>query len=193
MFATLLLVSILLGSALSLGACSIYKYVGSGPTGTDITSTNDRVDAADAVSTNDTSNPVTVPASGTNYSYWNSLRFYCNTAPPTLINNLNLYTGGSNTLGTGWGCNVGQATSYVQATGSTGDGTQLTTGNYSSLTGSPSNIFAYTSGSPLSISGSTTTTGAFGNFIVYQFTVGSTASAGPTAAAPTLTFTFDEE
>lgn len=51
--------------------------------------------------------------------------------------------------------------------------------------------FTYTSGSPLSFTGSTTTTGAFGNFVTLQLSVGSTASPGATSSV-TLTFVYDE-
>ena len=169
----------------------INRLTGSGPTNTDITGINTRVDGSDNVSTGETSNPVPIPASGTNFSYWCATQLYCTVAPATQINNIQWYTSGSNTLGTGVGCNVGQATAYTQATGSGGIGTQLTTGNYSSLTGAPSNAFAYTSSASLAVSGSTGTTGSFGNFVVYQFTVGSTAGPGPTGQ-PTFTWQYDE-
>lgn len=169
----------------------MYRYTGAGPTGTDISSINDRVDGFDSHTTADTSNPVPIPASSSNYSYWAVYQFYCAVAPATLVNNLKWYTSGSNTLGTGVGQNVNTATAYTQATGSGGIGTQLTTGNYASLAGAPTNAFAYTSGSPLSVTGSTSTTGAFGNYIVSQFTVGTTAAAGATGQA-TYTYQWDE-
>jgi hypothetical protein len=171
---------------------TIKRFTGSGPTGTDVTSTNSRIDASDSNSTGSTSNPITIPPSGTNYSYWGVYRLHCSVAPVSSVSNFKIYGSGTNSLGTGIGMNIGQATSYIQATGSTGNGTQLTTGNYSTLTGSPVNFFSYTSGSPLSLTASTSSTGDFGNYFVLQFTVASTAGAGPTAAQPQITISYDE-
>ena len=169
----------------------IRRLTSTGPTATDITSINTRANAADSHSTADTSSPITIPSSGTNYSYWVVTRLDCTVLPATSISNLKWYTDGGNGLGTGVACNVNTASGYVQATGSTGNGTQLTTGNYATLAGSPSNAFAYTSGSPLSVTGSTSTTGQFGDRVVYQMAISSTASPGPTGSE-TFTWSYDE-
>ena len=93
---------------------------------------------------------------------------------------------------------VDTATTYVQATGTPGDtGTELTTTSYSTISGGGgggqpyADAFAYTSGSPLSVTGSTTTTEKFGSRVVYQIEVISTASAG-TLTAETFTWQYDE-
>jgi hypothetical protein len=104
---------------------------------------------------------------------------------------LRWYSDGSNNFGTGVTCKGQEATSYVQATGSTGNGTQLTTGNHSGLTGSTVDVFGLTSGSPKSLAGSTTGTGQFGSRFVYQVEVGTTASPGATAQE-TFTWKYDE-
>src|SRR3990167_332343 len=109
----------------------IRRLTGAGQTATDITSINTRANAADAHSTNDTASPITIPPSGTNYSYWVTTRLDCTVAPSGTIDNLRWYSDGSNNFGTGVTCKGQEATSYVQATGSAGNGTQLTTGNRS--------------------------------------------------------------
>jgi hypothetical protein len=87
---------------------------------------------------------------------------------------------------------VGTATGYVQATGTAGEtGTELTAGNYSGFTLGNANAFTYTTGSPLSVSGTTSTTGQFGDRVVYQITVGSTAAGGATGSE-TLTWRYDD-
>jgi hypothetical protein len=169
----------------------IRRLHGSGPTSTDITSANTRLNAEDAASTG-TTNPVQIPSSGTKYSYWAVTQLHCTVAPSVSISNIKWYTDGGNGLGTGVGLVANTATGYVQATGTPGDtGDELTTGNYATLAGAPSNAFAYTSGSPLSVTGTTGTTGAFGDRVVMQLTVGSTASPGVTPTE-TMTWRYDE-
>lgn len=163
-----------------------------GPTKTTITSANVRRNAADAVYTTETTNPIVVPTSGSNYSFWAATRLSCSVGPAALINNLKFYTDGANGFGTGVTMIGETATTYVQATGTDGvTGTQLTTSAYATLAGTPSDLFAYTSGSPLSVAGSTSTTGDFGDFVVYQFVVTTTASPGATGVE-TWTWTYDE-
>ncbi len=129
-----------------------------------------------------------IPGSGSNYSFWAVTRLTCSFAPTALINNLKWYTDGANGFGTGVTMVGNTATSYVQATGTTGTtGDHLTTGAYGTLAGTPSDMFAYVSGSPLAVTGTTSTTGDFGDFVVYQFVVGTTAAAGET-----WTWSYDE-
>jgi hypothetical protein len=109
------------------------------------------------------------------------------------INNIKWFTDGANGLGTGRGLVVNTATGYVQATGTPGEtGTELTTGNYATLADSPSNAFAYTTGSPLSVTGSVTDPDDeyFGHYVVMQATVADTASAGA-SSAETITWRVD--
>ncbi len=173
----------------------IKRWTGSGPTKTDITSINTRLDAADAHSTGSTSNPITIPPSASNYSFWCATRLSASVTPSVVVNNIKWYTDGANGLGTGVTFVVNTATTYVQATGTTGTGDVLNTSNYSTLAGAASNAFAYTSGSPLSVTGSISnpSTGDFGDFVVSQIVVASTASvyvgSPPTE---TITWQFDE-
>jgi len=174
---------------------TIRRWTGSSgsPTKSDITGINTRANATDAHSTSDTANPVTIVTGETHYSYWVSTRLSCDATPSGTIDNLRWYTDGTNSFGTGVTCKVGQATSYVQATGTVGNGTQLTTGNHGGLTGSPADAFTYTSASPLAVTGSVSnpSTGDFGNFVVYQVEVADTASAG-TTGQETFTWKYDE-
>lgn len=164
------------------------------PTKTDITGINTRANAEDAHSTAGTNNPIQIPGSGTNYSYWVSTRLSADTSPSGTIDNIRWYSDGSNNFGTGVTCKGNSATSYVQATGTLGTtGTQLTTGNHSGLSAAPVDVFTHTSGSPKSLSGSISnpSTGDFGDFFVYQIEVGTSAGPGATAQE-TFTFKYDE-
>ncbi len=162
------------------------------PTKTNITSINTRANAEDAHSTAGTTNSILVPVAGTNYSYWVSTRLSVDAITNGTVDNLNWYTDGSNNFGTGVNCKGNTATSYVTATGSPGtSGTQLSTTNYTSLTGAPVDVFALTASTPKVVSGSTATTGDFGDFFVYQIEVGSAAGSGATAGE-TFTWKYDD-
>lgn len=174
-------------------AVQIRRLTGAGPTSTDITSINTRLNAEDAHTTAGTSNPVRVPSSGTNYSYWCVTQLYYDGSGTGTIDNIEWFTDGTNSLGTGVGLNAQDATGYVQATGTAGTtGTELTTGNYATLTGAPVNAFGFTTGSPKTVTGSVTnpSSEAFGNRMVLQLTVASTASAGSTSSE-TITWRYD--
>ncbi len=176
----------------------INRWTGStgSPTKTDITSANTVANATDTHQSTvaGSTYPIRIPASGTNYSYWVSTRLSVSVTPSGTINNLRWYTDGSNNFGTGVTCVGQEATSYVQATGTEGtSGTQLTTGNHAGITGSPVDVFTYTSGSPKSLTGtiSNPSTGDFGSFFVYQVEVDDTAAPG-TTTQETFTWVYDE-
>ena len=172
----------------------IVRLTGAGPTATQIDGINTRANAEDTHTTAGTSNPIKVPTSGTNYSYWVVTRLNVTVTPSGTINNVKWYTDGTNGFGTGVTCKMNTATGYVQATGTPGTtGTQLTTGNYATLAGAPTDAFGFTSGAPKSVSGSLSnpSTGQFGDRVVYQIEVGTTASAGPTNQE-TFTWQWDE-
>ena len=112
------------------------------------------------------------------------------------INNIRWYTGGSNNFGTGVTATVAQAQSYVQATGTIGTtGTQLTVGNHTGSLASPVDPFTVYPGSStaLAVTGSLSnpSTGQFGNQVVYQLAVATTASPGATGQN-TFTWLYDE-
>lgn len=172
----------------------VVRLTGAGPTATDVTSINTRANAYDTHSTGDTTNPITVPPSGSKYSYWVTTRLNAVTSPSSIINNLKFFTDGANGFGTGVTCVGAPASSYVQATGTPGDtGTELTQGNHAGLTEAPASVFGYTTGSPKSITGSISnpSTGEFGDRFVYQIAVDSTAGPGPTNQE-TFSWRYDE-
>lgn len=170
----------------------IRRLTGAGPTATDITSINTRANAEDAHTTAGTSNSILVPAAGSNYSFWVVTRLDVTAITAGTVDNVKWYTDASNNFGTGVTALVSTATTYVQATGTTGTtGTQLTTGNYSTLAGAPVDPFTYTSGSPLAVTGTTSATGQFGDRVVYQLVVGTTAASGATAQE-TFTWRYDD-
>jgi len=173
---------------------TIRRLTGAGPTSTDITSINTRANAEDAHSTAGTTNPIQIPAAGTNYSYWVVTQLSVDVTPAGTINNIKWYTDGANGFGTGVTCKMNTATGYVQASGTPGTtGLQLTTGNYATLAGAPTDAFAFTSGSPKSVTGtmSNPSTGALGDRAVYQIEVDSTAGPGATPQE-TFTWKYDE-
>lgn len=166
-----------------------------GTTFTAITSGNTRASTSDAPVPG-TSDPIPIPGAGTNYSYWVSTRLQCTVAPSGTIDNLQWYSDATG-FGTGVTVNGADASTGVDAgyriaTGTQGTtGTQLTTGNHTGLDAAPVDVTTLTSGSPRALGGSTTTTAHFGDLFVYQFAVGTTASAG-TTPANTFTFQYDE-
>ena len=140
--------------------------------------------------------PIQIPVSGTNYGYWVTTGLDVVVAPATAINNIRWYTDGTDNLGTGVALKTQddsfiRASQYDQASGIPG-----VTGNplssHLGVTGSIVNAFSFTSGAPLNVVGSIgSTTGALGEYVVYQFEVINTASPGPTAQE-TITWAFDE-
>lgn len=177
----------------------VNRLTGAGPTATPITSGNTRASVSDNPYTTETTNPIPIPAAGTNYSFWVVTRLECTGAPTGTVNNLKWYTDGGG-FGTGVTTTVDTATTYVQASGSSSAapyGNELNTTNYSTISaggggGQPyANAFAFVVGSPLSVTGSTSTVQQFGDRVVYQLEIDSTASAG-TLTAETFTWQYDE-
>jgi hypothetical protein len=173
----------------------------------DVTSGTTRLNTADVVA-DGTNNPTAIPASGSNYSFWSCERLVCSVAPATEINNIRFYGPASNTLGTGVDCNVSTVagtngtttTNYTQASGTAGL-TGLEMGaNYGHSITSPVSVFGYTAAAPLTVTGTfitgtdtaaNTASGSFADWVILQLKVGSTASAGVTAAQ-TMTYIYDE-
>jgi hypothetical protein len=169
-----------------------------GQSTTDITGLNTVANAEDAHYPTATlsSNPVRIPALGTNYSYWVTTRLIAYTTPAGTINNIRWYTTGSNNFGTGVTATAAQSQSYVQATGTIGTtGIQLTVGNHTGSLASPVDPFTVYPGSStaLAVTGSLAnpSTGQFGNYVVYQLAVATTASPGATGQN-TFTWLYDE-
>jgi hypothetical protein len=150
-----------------------------GATQTNVDGTSIRYKQADN-DTVDANNPIPIPGAGTNYSYIKQLRFNCTVAPSNTINNLKFYSDGANGFGTGMDLLCKTTSSYVDPT------TQTTT-----LVASQASVFTYTSGSPLAVTGSTSGTGLFGDYVLSQFSVTTTAGQG-TTPSEVLTFSYDE-
>jgi len=160
----------------------------------DITSTNTRALAADVHSVAGTINGVVIPLVGhTNYSFWIHTRLYVVSGLVGTLNNIIWFTDGAVGLGNDIGAIGMDATDYEQATGQVGiSGDQLTQGADSYLTAAPASLSTFTAGSPKSIPGSlTASNGYVGNYMVYQITVGSTASPGASSST-TFTWQYDE-
>jgi hypothetical protein len=166
---------------------------------TDITGINTRANAEDAHSTAGTTNPIRIPSSGTNYSYWVTTRLEVSVTPAGTIDNLRWFTDGANSFGTGVTATGAKASTgadagYREATGTPGTtGTQLLQANHSGLDEAPVDIFTLTSGSPKSLTGTITnpSTGSFGDNWVYQLEVDNTAGPGATTGE-TFTWRYDE-
>lgn len=132
--------------------------------------------------TADANNPIPIITGQTSRSWIKQIRFKCTVAPSNNINNLKVYTDGSSGMGTGIAINA-----KTYASGSYVDPSSQGT---TALTGT-TDLFTYTSGSPLAVTGSTTTTGLFGDIIAMQAAVSDTATQG-TSGSETVTFQFDE-
>lgn len=151
---------------------------GAGGTFTDKTSGNIRFKTADNA-TVDSNNRITIPPSGTAFSYEKWLRPKCTVAPAVDLQNGEFYTDGSNGLGTGVGLYAKAVTSF--ATPALGTATTGYT-----------DAFDYDSGSPLDLDiGTVTATGEFGDHVVLLMTVADNATQGITPSE-TLTFEYDE-
>lgn len=148
-------------------------------TGVDKTSSTVRFKSADETSV-DSTNRMQVPSSGTNYSYTKQLRFYFNTAPATSITNLECYTDGTNSFGTG-------ITVEYDTSGSFSSNVQTDI--------SGTDLFTKTSSSTIDMdvtnTGPHTSTGYKGDFVRMQMQVADTASPGALSAEP-MTFVYDE-
>lgn len=160
----------------------IISYHGAtGTTETQVDGGNMRFKQADN-DTVDAVNPIPVPGAGSNYSYIKQVRLKATTTPANSISNIKAYMDGANGLGTGVSLNGKTSASYTDPSS---QGTTVLSGT--------ADMFTYTSGSPLSITGSLTnpSTGGIGDYLVMQMAVTTTATQGNTGAE-TLTMTYDE-
>lgn len=165
----------------------IKEWTGATPTETTIT--NLRYCTTDGQDTS--TYPLVKPSSGSNYSYVKTVVPYASVAPTGTINNLKFYTDGTSGFGTGVtvkGIARAQG-SYAQATGTQGTSGDLSAAVYTSGT----DLFTYTSGSPLSLTGDLTATTGDGTFqtLASQMALSTSVSAG-TLSAETWTFRYDE-
>jgi hypothetical protein len=156
----------------------IIEKNGSGGTATDKTSGTVRFKNADDA-TVDTSNPMVIPSSGSDWSYEKWLRLKVTVAPDTEISNIVAYTDGTSGFGTGvnlWAKAVTAFATPAEGTASTGY----------------TDAFTYTSSAALTLGSSTYTgTGEKGDHLVLLLEVQSTATQG-TLTGETLTISYDE-
>lgn len=166
---------------------SVKQATGSGPTNTTIT--NLRFKTADDSSGSDTTYPLVKPSSGTNYSYVAWVFLNADSTPTGTMNNVKFYTDGTNSYGTGVTVKGIQTGTYAQATGTSGTSGDLSSTVYTSGT----DMFTYTSASPLSVTGSLSnpSTGKVANYVAMQMALSTSVSAG-TLSAETFTFRWDE-
>ena len=180
----------------------INRLTGAGPTLTAITSANTRLKQADN-GTTDANNPIpavgtfnATPGSGSAaVSCWCNTRLQCTVAPSNNVTNLRWYADGANSLGTGINVKGNTATAYVQSPTTNltqGASGELRSANYATLTAEVVDVFTFTSGSPKSVAGSTSTAVEFGDRFVFQMIVDSSASPGTTPVAETATWQYDE-
>lgn len=163
---------------------TLQQLTGSGPTATNITASPLLFGTDDSYNAGATY-PVLRPESGTNYSYETTIRASAS-GTFTSLSNWKFYTDGGNGLGTGVGLAVKALTqaSYSQATG--------TQGSTATQISGASDAFGYTSGSPLSLTGSISSAGAGSvQYVRAQALVASTAALG-TSSSETLTVQWDE-
>lgn len=163
---------------------TLQQLTGSGPTATNITASPLLFGTDDSYNAGATYG-VKIPASGTNYSYETTLRANAS-GTFTSLSAWKLYSDGANGLGTGFGIAVKAIAqgSYAQATGTQGQTASQMSGG--------SDLFGYTSGSPLSLTGSISAAGVGTvQYIVLQGSVASTASPG-TSATENATLQWDE-
>lgn len=151
---------------------------GTGGTFTDKTSGTVRFKNADN-STVDLVNPLVKPGTGTDFSYEKWLRLKVTGGSFSQISGQKVYSDGTSGFGTGVWCGAKAVTAFATPA----EGT-ATTGY--------SDVFGYTSGSPLTLgTGTTTATGEFGDHAVLLMGVGTNATGG-VLTAETLTFAWDE-
>lgn len=169
----------------------VKQATGSGPTLTTIT--NLRFKTADDPSGTDTTYPLVRPSAGSNYSYVVWLLLSASTTPAGTINNVKFYTDGtlftdSSLVGVLRVKGITTA-SYTQAAGTPGTSGTLSAAVYTS--GADWN--GWTSGSPLSVSGSITnpSTGTISDYVALQAIV-TTDQEIKTETAETLTWRYDE-
>jgi hypothetical protein len=148
----------------------------------------------------DTNNKLTIPASTTIYSYWKSIYLKCDANADThTINNVKIYSDGSNSLGTGVDLNVGLQFPTHNSGATTGyeiaNNANELVAEHGGIT-TKATIFNYNSGAGLTVSISESgniinAANETTNYVILQMDVASTASPGATTTE-TGTWSYDE-
>lgn len=168
-----------------MAATVVWKqYTSTGPTATTVSASTFLFGTDDSYNAGATY-PVLRPASSSNYSYETTFGPSAS-GTFTSLSNWKFFSDGSSGLGTGLGI-AGKAltqASYAQATGTQGQtATQISGGT---------DLFTYTSGSPLTLTGTISSAGAGTvQYLRCQASVASTASIG-TSSSETFTLQWDE-
>jgi hypothetical protein len=147
----------------------------------------------------DTNNPIVIPAAGTVYSYYKFLFLKCTANADThTINNVKLYSDGTNSLGTGVDLMVGLQFPVKNSGATTGYELANNANEMVAETAltSSATIFNYNSGAGLAVTISESgniinAANETTNYIVLQMNVSSTASPGATTQE-TFTWSYDE-
>lgn len=158
-----------------------------GATVNDIDNGSMRFKAADD-DTVDANNPLVIPGAGSVYSYIKQLKLrITGTAPSNSISNIKFYSDGANGLPAN-----GSPGGSVKVWGKTNASyVNPITQAQTALT-SVTDVFTYTSGSPLAITGSGTTANTdLGDYLELQMEITSAAIQG-TSGTETLTMQYDE-
>ena len=165
--------------------------------GQEETITNSRFNAEDT-NDQDLLSPLTIPSSGTIFSFWKQSYMRCTTAPDTQVDNVQIFSDGALGWGTGVIVQIGDETPLHSSVVTTGydlaDAQEIMT-NHTDITAETS-LFDFTSISAKSISISETSSiidavNETTNYIVLQLDVESTASPG-TKPIETITWQYDE-
>lgn len=158
----------------------------------------------DSPTTTDTSNPLIIPDSGTNYSYWVHLALEIS-GTFSEVSNIRFYTDGSLgfTLGTAGqvvrgnrdsgdqGCPESSYEVASGTVGTSGDDLGANHGYFSGQSTPEADAFNATSGSPITVDSSTYTSSTSSKAVVLQADVDTDASTG-TQSDETFTFLYDE-
>ena len=156
--------------------------------GTDATNLTLRMKQADD-DTQDATAPIPVPSSGKAYSWRKTFLFVANTAPDNAISNLRFFSDGAS-LGTGRKIMFARSSSYVQATATDAAATIGSTDVSTLTASSPETIQA--GNLVLSTDSFPSSGGSLQEFVMLQLEVGTTATAGNSSAAMTLSYRYDE-
>ena len=180
---------------------SVHYHGGSGPTEHEVGAGGLRFKAIDNDAHNvDLTNPIPIPAAGTNYSYLCHVYIKATAGSGFSINNIKFYGDGAvydaNTPVMVGGETPQNPAEYDQATGTAGEtGTEMVA-DHTIITTSVS-ATTLTSASPKTVTvptaqaGVIDASGEVSNYVVLQMNVGTAATPG-TLANETLTFRYDE-
>ena len=171
---------------------NIMRITTSSCTLTDITSACTRVSTSDSPIPG-AANPIPIPSSGSNYSFFVSTILYAACAPDNEISNIKHYSDGGNGFGTGVSAFVTTASEYEVATGTAGSsGIILSNACHAGMNTAPSPMFDFSSGCKMPVVGTLgATTGSFADHVVFQISVDTTGSPG-NSGEETMTWEFDE-